>query len=212
MRICRGCCGHLGQRWKKNRRATRGRIMGVRPTQSREGVKGGLRPFSSAPCRVKGQRPLWGLGQRPNCSAGDQFKGSSQQRCRQRSVPASNFARPQTRPPKPLYPTTVLCRAKWARPHRLPAASAHNPLKNLGTTAQLGGASADVFSAICGMQISRFTASKPSKFAFASDEKSIRQPTTSFVRCYPCTNPPNMIEYPLTRGTEQWQAPILLAT
>ena len=54
-----------------------------------------------------------------------------------------------------------------------------------GTTAQFGGASGDVFSAICGMQISRFTSSKPSKFAFASDEKSIRQPTTSFVRCYP---------------------------
>ena len=53
-----------------------------------------------------------------------------------------------------------------------------------GTTAQFGGASGDVFSAICGMQIPRFTSSKPSKFAFASDEKSIRQPTTSFVRCY----------------------------
>ena len=52
-----------------------------------------------APCRVKGQRPLWGLGQRPNCSASDQSQGSRQQRCRQRSVPASNFARPQTRPP-----------------------------------------------------------------------------------------------------------------
>ena len=51
-----------------------------------------------APCRVKGQRPLWGLGQRPNCSASNLLKGSSQQRCRQRSVPASNFARPQTRP------------------------------------------------------------------------------------------------------------------
>ena len=51
-----------------------------------------------APCRVKGQRPLWGLGQRPNCSASDQFQGSRQQRCRQRSVPAPNFARPQTRP------------------------------------------------------------------------------------------------------------------
>jgi len=25
------------------------------------------------PCRVKGQRPLWGLGQRPNCFAGDQL-------------------------------------------------------------------------------------------------------------------------------------------
>jgi len=51
-----------------------------------------------------------------------------------------------------------------------------------GTTAQFGGASGDVFSAICGMQISRFTSSKPSKFAFASDEKSIHRPTTSFVR------------------------------
>ena len=50
-----------------------------------------------APCRVKGQRPLWGLGQRPNSSASDQSQGSRQQRCRQRSVPASNFARPQTR-------------------------------------------------------------------------------------------------------------------
>ena len=48
--------------------------MKVRSTQSREGVKGGLRPFSSAPCRVKGQRPLWGLGQRPNCFADNQFK------------------------------------------------------------------------------------------------------------------------------------------
>ena len=55
---------------------------------------------------------------------------------------------------------------------------------HLGTTAQFGGTSGDVFSAICGMQIPRFTSSKPSKFAFASDEKSIPQPTTSFVRCY----------------------------
>ena len=56
---------------------------------------------------VKGQRPLWGLGQRPNCSAGDQYAKRAQQRCRQRSVPASNFARPQTRPPScssPKFP------------------------------------------------------------------------------------------------------------
>ena len=88
----------------KPRKAARGRSMKVRPTQSRGGVKGGLRPFSSAPCRVKGQRPLWGLGQRPNCSASDQSQGSHQQRRRQRSVPASNFARPQTRPQAPLPP------------------------------------------------------------------------------------------------------------
>ena len=135
MRICRECCGHLGQRWKKNRRATRGRIMGVRPTQSREGVKGGLRPFSSAPCRVKGQRPLWGLGQRPNCCSGDQYQESCQQRRRQQSVPASNFARPQTRPPSKscqllcfvapngrdhtacLPPAHTILRKTWAPPH-----------------------------------------------------------------------------------------------
>ena len=56
-----------------------------------------------APCRVKGQRPLWGLGQRPNCFAGAQFKGNSQQRCRQRSVPASNL-RVRRRAPKLLFP------------------------------------------------------------------------------------------------------------
>ena len=67
--------------------------MKKRPTQSRKGVKGGF-----PPCRVKGQRPLWGLGQRPNSFSSDQSQGSRQQRRRQRSVPASNFARPQTRP------------------------------------------------------------------------------------------------------------------
>ena len=57
-----------------------------------------------APCRVKGQRPLWGLGQRPNCFAGDQNLKRTQHRRRQRSVPASNFARPQTRPQAALPP------------------------------------------------------------------------------------------------------------
>ena len=85
-------------------KAARGRSMKARPTQSRKGVKGGLRPFSSAPCRVKGQRPLWGLGQRPNSSTGVQYAKRAQQRCRQRSVPASNFARPQTRPQAALPP------------------------------------------------------------------------------------------------------------
>ena len=84
---------------EKKQKAARGRSMKVRPTQSRKGVKGEI-----PPCRVKGQRPLWGLGQRPNCSASDQFQGSRQQRCRQRSVPAPNFARPQTRSQVALPP------------------------------------------------------------------------------------------------------------
>ena len=62
--------------------------------------------------RVKGQRPLWGLGQRPNCSASDQFQGSRQQRRRQRSVPASNFARPQTRPQAALFNVYAVSR-RW---------------------------------------------------------------------------------------------------
>ena len=39
------------------------------------------------------------MGQRPNCSTGDHFAKRAQQRRRQRSVPASNFAHPQMRPP-----------------------------------------------------------------------------------------------------------------
>jgi hypothetical protein len=67
-----------------------------------------------APCRVKGQRPLWGLGQRPNCSSSDQSQGSRQQRCRQRSVPASNFALPQERPQAALSVTCTLSRQMGA--------------------------------------------------------------------------------------------------
>jgi|GEM_PF-4657892 len=57
------------------------------------------------PCGVQRQSLWWGLGQRPNCSSSEQFKRNSQQRRRQRSVPASNFARPQTRP-QAAFPTT----------------------------------------------------------------------------------------------------------
>ena len=72
-----------------------------------------------APCRVKGQRPLWGLGQRPNCFSGAQFKRSSQQKRRQRSVPASNFARPQTRPQAALLTNYAVSRQMGAT--KLPA-------------------------------------------------------------------------------------------
>ena len=69
----------------------------------------------NAPCRVKGQRPLWGLGQRPNCSSSNLLKGRSQQGAgSEASLPVTS--RVLRRAPKPLYPTTVLCRAKWARP------------------------------------------------------------------------------------------------
>ena len=66
------------------------------------------------PCRVKGRRPLWGLGQRPNSSTGDQYAKRAQQRCRQRSVPASNSARPQTRPQLALSINSIVSRQMGA--------------------------------------------------------------------------------------------------
>ena len=62
----------------------------------------------------RGGAPLWGLGQRPNCSTGDQFQESRQQRRRQRSVPATNFARPQTRPQAAHSTTCTLSRQMGA--------------------------------------------------------------------------------------------------
>ena len=47
-----------------------------------------------------------------------------------------------------------------------------------GNTAQYGGTSGGAYSAICCLQISRFTASKPSKSAIATVEKFTRQLTT----------------------------------
>ena len=65
-----------------------------------------------APCRVKGQRPLWGLGQRPNCSASNLLKGRSQQGAgSEASLPVTS--RVLRRAPKLLIRPTVLCRAKW---------------------------------------------------------------------------------------------------
>ena len=55
---------------------------------------------------------------------------------------------------------------------------------NQANTAQFVGSVGDAFSAICCWQIFRFTSSKPSKSAIASDEKCIRLRTNSFVRYY----------------------------
>ena len=80
--------------------------MKVRPTQSRRGVKGGdFVPFrlplagsrDSVPCGVWGNAPTV---PRPTNSKEAANKGAG----RQRSVPAPNFARPQTRPQVALPP------------------------------------------------------------------------------------------------------------
>ena len=71
-----------------------------------------------------------------------------------------------------------------------PATPSARSLLSLGNTAQFVGSVGDAFSAICCWQIFRFTSSKPSKSAIASDEKFIRLRTNSFVRYCPCNPPP----------------------
>ena len=101
----------LGIREGRGKRGlTRGRSKKESSTQSRKGVKGKI-----SPCRVKGQRPLWGLGQRPNCFAGDHSKGTVNQGAgSEASLPVTSRVR--RRAPKPLYQPSAHCRAKWARP------------------------------------------------------------------------------------------------
>ena len=85
------------------KKAARGRSMKARPTQSRERGQG-----ENFPLQGQGGTssllvcPLWGLGQRLNCSAGDQHLKRTQQRRRQRSVPASNL-RVRRRAPKLFF-------------------------------------------------------------------------------------------------------------
>ena len=61
----------------------------VREVRSSWAAKNGSR--GNAPCRVKGQRPLWGLGQRPNCRTCNQLREKSQV-CHPRAEQRSAFS------------------------------------------------------------------------------------------------------------------------
>ena len=135
MKICRGCCGHLGQRWKKNRRATRGRIMGVRPTQSREGVKGGTSSLFVCPLQGQGTASLVGFGATPQLLVGRPMprklptkaqaaKCPCQQLCASADAPPSKsyqllcFVAPNGRDHTAcLPPAHTILRKTWAPPH-----------------------------------------------------------------------------------------------
>ena len=79
---------------------------------AKKGSRGDFVPFRLPLAGSRGGAPLWGLGQRPNCFSCAQLKGNSQQRRRQRSVPASNFALPQKRPQAALFNVYAMSR-RW---------------------------------------------------------------------------------------------------
>ena len=72
----------------------------------------------NVPCGVKGRSSLVGFGATPQLFHGRPFQRKSQQRRRQRSVPASNFALPQKRPPSCSF-QRLCCVAQMARPNCL---------------------------------------------------------------------------------------------
>ena len=85
--------------------------MEKKPTQSRERVKGGT------PLRGQGAAPLVGFGATPQL-----FRGRPAFQTRSTKGAGSEASLPVTlrsrrSAPKPLYPPSMLCRAKWARPH-----------------------------------------------------------------------------------------------
>ena len=97
--------------------------------QSREGVKGQL-PLAKS--RGSASGGVWGNA--PTVFRALNSKKTANKRRRQRSVPASNFARPQTRPQANLANYYALSRQMGAT--TLPAASTHNPPKNLHKSPQ----------------------------------------------------------------------------
>ena len=162
--------------------------MEKKPTQSRERVKGGT------PLRGQGAAPLVGFGATPQL-----FRGRPAFQSRSTKGAGSEASLPVTLrsrrgAPKLLCPLLAHCRAKWARPRSRftapcpcfpPPNGYPNPKGYKGTTAQFVGSAGDAFSAICFLQKSRFTSSKPSISAIASDKKCIRHRTNSFVRYCP---------------------------
>ena len=93
--------------------------MGVRPTQSREGVKGGFPLAGSrgdSPLRGQGaELPCGVWGNAPTVSRATNSKEAPNKGAgSEASLPLTSRSRRSA--PKLLYPLLAHCRAKWARP------------------------------------------------------------------------------------------------
>ena len=90
--------------------------MVVRPTQSRGGVKGETSSLFLFPLRSPEAAPLVGFGATPQLLVGRPFqrKPPAKGAGSEASLPVTLRSRRSA--PKLLYPTSMQCRAKWARP------------------------------------------------------------------------------------------------
>ena len=94
----------------------RQQVSTIRQARSSRDAKNGSR--GNAPCRVQGQRPCWGLGNAPTAPRATNSKEAANKGAgSEASLPVT--LRVLRRAPKLLYPTSMQCRARWARPRSL---------------------------------------------------------------------------------------------
>ena len=145
-----------------------------------KGSRGGLRPFSSAPCGVQRRHLWWGLGQRPNrCTVKPIMLNALNPAALVAGSAASlrsNFARPQTRPQTALSTYSTLSRQMGATDqHREKSFSL-----GAGLFRCRDFASAEATRGLCGRPLDCFAS--PSKFigcyrSFLVSVLFVHQPT-----------------------------------
>ena len=79
-------------------------------------VKGGLRPFSSAPCRVKGRSSLVGFGATPQLFFVRSAQREQSTKAQAAKRPCQQLCASSEAPPSCFPQRAAHCRAKWARP------------------------------------------------------------------------------------------------
>ena len=90
--------------------------MKEKPTESREGVKGGTSSLFISPLQGQGTASLVGFGATPQLFLVKPTQRKKSSKVAAAKRPAPKLRAPAGAPPKQLYPPSMLCRARWARP------------------------------------------------------------------------------------------------
>ena len=98
----------------------------------------------------------------------------------------SNFARPQTRPPKPLSPQLTHCRAKWARPTSI----GNDSFLGAGLFRCRDFASAEATRGLCGRPLDCFAAHTPIIDFVCCMENRVYGHNSGAQNPPPCKKPP----------------------
>ena len=90
--------------------------MKEKPTESREGVKGGTSSLFISPLQGQGTASLVGFGATPQLLLVKPTQRKKTSKVAAAKRPAPKLRASSDAPPKLLYSPSMLCRARWARP------------------------------------------------------------------------------------------------